>query len=147
MIFKSSGEIIDPRFIGYRSLGFGESVSLETKPFELTISISEIPERFLDQANTFIQQCQVDDKQQSVADIPELEYLGYPNFKKLFENQPELAATLIMDYLYFDLLYALFPNSHDLKVVINSIRNIALTDDKFIISGETFPFQHIPKID
>ena len=39
MIFKSSEKLTDPRFVGYRSLGFGRNINLETKNFELTIII------------------------------------------------------------------------------------------------------------
>ncbi|WLH36727.1 hypothetical protein PSH79_05395 [Pseudomonas sp. FP2196] len=147
MIFKSSGELTDPRLVGYRSLGFGESISLETKTFELTISLSEIPELFLIHADAFIQQCEADDKQQEISDIPELEQLCYPNYSKLVEHHPALAVTLIKDYLYFDLLESLFPYSENLKLVINSIQNIILVHSSLIISGETFPFQPTKQID
>lgn len=145
MIFKSSGELTDPRLVGYRSLGFGENINIETKKFEFSINLSEIPEHFLKQANNFIQQCKEDDKQQEFADIPELEQLCYPDYSSMLEYHPALAATLIKDYLYFDLLNSIFPNSENLKLVINSIQSITIVDSSLIISGETFPFQLVKK--
>lgn len=57
MIFKSSEKLTDPRFVGYRSLGFGRNINLTTNKIELTINLSDIPEHSLKQANNFIQQC------------------------------------------------------------------------------------------
>ncbi|WP_347709564.1 hypothetical protein [Pseudomonas sp. 21_B] len=51
MIFKSSEKLTDPRFVGYRSLGFGRNINLATKKIELTINLSDIPEHSLKQAN------------------------------------------------------------------------------------------------
>ncbi|OLF56436.1 hypothetical protein [Pseudomonas chlororaphis] len=143
MIFKSAGENISPCSVGYRSLGFGEDTGLETSPYELTISFSELPEAFIKSSDSFIEQCKTDDIQQGFADIDELEKLNYPPFKNLIKSNPKLVAALIKDYLYFDLLDSLFPENKNLKLVINNIERIYTTESGIIVSGETFPFKTI----
>lgn len=140
MIFKSGGEAINPHEVGYRSLGFGESPGIETTHYELMIDTKELPDTFLHKADSFIQQCEVDDIQQVFADIEDLQNLGYANFEYLIENSPHLANTLLKDYLYFDLLDSLFPNSKNLKIVVNNIKGITIKDGQIMIYGETFPF-------
>ncbi|QZP30723.1 hypothetical protein [Pseudomonas sp. DR48] len=99
MIFKSGGEAIKPHEVGYRSLGFGENPGIETTNYELMINTKELPDTFLNKADYFIQQCEVDDIQQGVADIEDLQNWGYTNFEYLIKNNPHLANTLLKDYL------------------------------------------------
>lgn len=99
-----------------------------------------MPDTFPNKADSFIQQCEVDDIQQGFADIEDLQNLGYANFEYLIENSPHLANTLLKDYLYFDLLDSLFPNSKNLKIVVNNIKSITIKNGQIMIYGETFPF-------
>lgn len=141
MNFRSASLAINPSEIGYRSLGFGENPGLETTEYELTINLKELKENFLKSADSFILQCKIDDSQQGFADIENLKEANYASFKQLIEHEPSLAATLINDYLYFDLLDSLFPNSKNLKLVVNSIKNVVIQEDQITITGETFPFK------
>ncbi|TBN32522.1 hypothetical protein [Pseudomonas sp. BGI-2] len=140
MNFKSAGEAINPHEVGYRSLGFGENPRIETTHYELIINTKELTDIFFKKADSFIHQCKIDDIQQGFADIKDLQDLNYANFKYLTEHNPNLASELLKDYLYFDLLDSLFPNSKNLKVAINDIKDIIIKDGNIIISGETFPF-------
>ncbi|EJN20856.1 hypothetical protein PMI36_03920 [Pseudomonas sp. GM79] len=140
MIFKSAGQAINPSIVGYRSLGFGEDTTFETVEFELTTNTQELAMDFFRRADSFIAQCKIDDEQQGYADIQGLKELCYPNFSNLIKNAPDLAASLIKDYLYFDLLDSLFPTSKNLKIVINNIKNIKIIDSNLVINGETFPY-------
>ncbi|AZC26888.1 MULTISPECIES: hypothetical protein [Pseudomonas] len=138
MKFTLAGQVIDPKSVGYRSLGFGEALAIAATPYELRISHSELPPDFLDHADSFTAQCQSDDLAQGFIDIPELEAIDYPGFRTLLTSHPDLAARLIRDYLYFDLFYSLFPNSVGLDVVINDITDLYLQEDSIIVTGKTF---------
>lgn len=138
MKFTSAGQLIDPRTVGYRSLGFGEPLSVPATPYELRINHSDLPPGFLDVADTFNAECRTDDLAQGFIDIPQLAELDYPSFRALLQDHPDLAARLIQDYLYFELFFFLLPNSSALKVVINSITSIHSRDNVIILSGETF---------
>ncbi|WP_265533887.1 hypothetical protein [Pseudomonas saponiphila] len=105
MKFTSAGQLIDPRTVGYRSLGFGEALSIPASPYELRINHSDLPPSFLDVADTFNTECRTDDLAQGSVDIPELAELGYPSFRALLQEHPDLAARLIQDYLYFELFF------------------------------------------
>ncbi|MFJ4252066.1 hypothetical protein SAMN04488483_0312 [Pseudomonas helmanticensis] len=141
MIFRSAGTEINLNTVTYRSLGFGEKSILETKKYEMTINNDEFPEQFISHANSFIAECKIDDSEQGYADIPELEKIEYPTFDEILNNYHNLAASLIKDYLYFELFYFLFPNSKELKIVINSIENIKSDGTSITITGETYPVQ------
>lgn len=138
MKFTSAGQLIDPRTVGYRSLGFGEALSIPASPYELRINHSDLPPSFLDVADTFNAECRTDDLAQGSVDIPELAELGYPSFRALLQEHPDLAARLIEDYLYFELFFFLLPNSSALKVVINSITSVHSRENVIILTGETF---------
>ncbi|MQA54619.1 hypothetical protein [Pseudomonas piscis] len=142
MKFTSAGKLIEPRRVGYRSLGFGEATSLETTPFELLINHWELAQGFIQCADGFISQCREDDLAQGFADIVQLQRLDYPKFENLLANQPQLAAELIKDYLYFELLYALFPNTSALELVINEIASVLVARTTVTITGLTFPVYH-----
>ncbi|MDI2144536.1 MULTISPECIES: hypothetical protein [unclassified Pseudomonas] len=141
MKFTSEGEVINPCSVGYRSLGFGESTNLQTKNYELTAEFNELPVSFIKCANSFIEQCKIDDAEQGFPEIPELEELQYPDFLELVKKSPKQATELIKNYLYFDLLFSLFPNTNNLKLVINNITSISTTTAGIAITGETFPFK------
>ncbi|EJM18544.1 hypothetical protein PMI21_02116 [Pseudomonas sp. GM18] len=98
---------------------------------------------FLERANSFITQCKIDDEQQGYAGIHALKKSNYQNFTDLIKNAPDLAALLIRDYLYFDLLDALFPTSENLKLVISNIKSVKIIDNTLIINGETFPYLNV----
>ena len=53
MKFTSADQLIDPKTIGYRSLGFGEALTIPATPYELRIHHSDLPQCFLDCADTF----------------------------------------------------------------------------------------------
>lgn len=139
MNFKSEGKTINSCEIGYRSLGFGEDPRLETTPYELTINLHELTENFFKKADSFIHQCKIDDTEQGYADIEHLEKSNYANFQYIIKNKSNLAATIIKDYLYFDLLDSLFPIPTNLKIVVNSIESISIEEEQIIITGEAFP--------
>ncbi|WP_085586759.1 MULTISPECIES: hypothetical protein [unclassified Pseudomonas] len=141
MRFTSENETVNQHHIGYRSLGFGEPTDLKTKQYELIIELNKLPSSFIEHANTFIQQCRLDDTEQGFSDIQELQTLQYPEFYELTKKSPTLSASLIKDYLYFDLLFALFPQTENLKLVISNITSIQVSDTRLKITGETFPFK------
>lgn len=143
MKFTSAGKPIDPRTLSYRSLGFGEAVSLETTPYELILEHSDFPQHFLECADTFISECRTDDLEQGFADIPGLERLNYPTFQELLESQPEVAAALIDDYLYFELFFALFRDPSPLALVINSLTSTSAKGRSIILVGETFAARQV----
>lgn len=143
MIFKSAGTEVNLNTVTYRSLGFGEKSILETKKYEMTINNDEFPEKFINHANSFIAECKIDDSEQGYADIPELKKIGYPTFNEILNDHHNFAASLIKDHLYFELFYFLFPNSRELKVVINSIEDIKSDGRSITITGDTYPVQKI----
>ncbi|MDK1399111.1 MULTISPECIES: hypothetical protein [Pseudomonas] len=142
MKFTSAGQIIDPRTVGYRSLGFGEALTIPATPYELRIHHGDLPQRFLDCADTFAAECKTDDIDQGFVDIPELAELGYPSFRTLLKDHPDLAARLVQDYLYFELLFSLFPHSSGLKVVINSITRVCSKEGVILLTGQTYAARH-----
>ncbi|MDP9514435.1 hypothetical protein [Pseudomonas protegens] len=138
MKFTSADQLIDPKTIGYRSLGFGEALTIPATPYELRIHHSDLPQRFLECADTFAAECKTDDIDQGFVDIPELAELGYPSFRTLLKDHPDLAARLVQDYLYFELLFSLFPHSSGLNVVINSITRVSSKEGVLLLTGETY---------
>ncbi|MDD1017884.1 hypothetical protein M5G24_02550 [Pseudomonas sp. TNT2022 ID1048] len=138
MKFTSADQLIDPKTIGYRSLGFGEALTIPATPYELRIHHSDLPQCFLDCADTFAAECKTDDIDQGFVDIPELAQLGYPSFRALLQDHPDLAARLVQDYLYFELLFSLFPHSSGLNVVINSITRVSSKEGVLLLTGETY---------
>lgn len=138
MKFTSAGQLIDPKTIGYRSLGFGEALTIPATLYELRIHHSDLPQCFLDCADTFAAECKTDDIDQGFVDIPELAQLGYPSFRALLQGHPDLAARLVQDYLYFELLFSLFPHSSGLNVVINSITRVSSKEGVLLLTGETY---------
>ncbi|WP_350402796.1 hypothetical protein ABCR88_17090 [Pseudomonas sp. W17] len=142
MKFTSAGQIIDPQTVGYRNLGFGEALTIPVTPYELRIHHGDLPQRFLDGADTFAAECKTDDIDQGFVDIPELAALGYPSFRTLLKDHPDLAARLVQDYLYFELLFSLFPHSSGLNVVINSITRVCSTEGVMLLTGDTYAARH-----
>lgn len=138
MKFTSADQLIDPKTIGYRSLGFGEALTIPATLYELRIHHSDLPQCFLDCADTFAAECKTDDIDQGFVDIPELAELGYPSFRTLLKDHPDLAARLVQDYLYFELLFSLFPHSSGLNVVINSITRVSSKEGVMLLTGETY---------
>lgn len=143
MKFKSAGKKINLNKVSYRSLGFGEKSILETKKYEITIKNDEFPDQFINHANSFIVECKIDDSEQGYADIPELEKIDYPTFDKILENHHNLAASLIKNYLYFELFYFLFQKSENPELVINSINDVKSDETSITIMGDTYPVQFI----
>lgn len=143
MIFKSENNIIDPTSVTYRSLGFGEPLSNNAKKYTLSINTHELPEQFYELTNTFIAECIQDDNKQGYADIPALRDCNYPPLSTLIRNRPDVAATLIKDYLFFELFYLLFPSKGELELVINSISGVYYLDDTFHLCGETYPYRNL----
>ncbi|NHX02365.1 hypothetical protein [Pseudomonas koreensis] len=141
MKFKSAGKKINLNKVSYRSLGFGEKSILETKKYEITIKNDEFPDQFINHANSFIVECKIDDSEQGYADIPELEKIDYPTFDKILENHHNLAASLIKNYLYFELFYFLFQKSENPELVINSINDVKSDETSITIMGDTYPVQ------
>ncbi|MGE8411601.1 MAG: hypothetical protein ACN6QY_04470 [Pseudomonas sp.] len=142
MKFTSAGKRVEPSTVGYRSLGFGETSILETTPYTLEIDHDELPARFLECADGFISECRIDDKAQGYADIAPLQQLDYPGFRQLLKNEPDLAASLIRDYLYFELFFYLFASISGLEIVINDIASVHVTGTAVIITGQTFRARH-----
>ncbi|GLH44722.1 hypothetical protein GRW89_21225 [Pseudomonas moraviensis] len=142
MIFKCSGNAVNPSTVSYRSLGFGEAVTIKTQPYILQIKPGDFPRKFEIIADTFISECRIDDTVQGYADIPELATVDYPTFNELLNIHPNLAASLIEDYLYFELFYHLFQNPTNLQLVINNINNVYTEKDSIIITGDTYPFKY-----
>ncbi|MED7668533.1 hypothetical protein GXB78_15130 [Pseudomonas moraviensis subsp. stanleyae] len=142
MIFKCSGNAVNPNTVSYRSLGFGEAVTIKTQPYILQIKPGDFPREFEIIANTFISECRIDDTEQGYADIPELAIVDYPTFNELLNIHPNLAASLIEDYLYFELFYHLFQNPTNLQLVINNINNVYTEKGSIIITGDTYPFKY-----
>ncbi|MDP9712374.1 UNVERIFIED_ORG: hypothetical protein J2X80_004475 [Pseudomonas fluorescens] len=143
MIFKSENNIIDPTSVTYRSLGFGEPLSNNAKKYTLSIKIHELPEQFYELTNALIAECIQDDNKQGYADIPELRDCNYPPLSTLIKNRPDVAATLIKDYLFFELFYLLFPSKGELELLINSISGVYYLDDTFHLCGETYPYRNL----
>ncbi|WP_247268862.1 MULTISPECIES: hypothetical protein [Pseudomonas] len=141
MKFKSAGTKINLNKVSYRSLGFAEKSSFETKKYEMTINNDEFPEQFIKHANSLIIECKVDDSKQGYAHIPELEKINYPTFDKILKTHHYLAATLIKDYLYFELFYFLFQKSEKPEIFINSIKDVKSDEISITIMGDTYPTQ------
>lgn len=142
MIFKCSGNAVNPSTVSYRSLGFGEAVTIKTQPYILQIKLGDFSREFKIIADTFISECRIDDTVQDYVDIPELATVDYPTFNELLNTHPNLAANLIEDYLYFELFYHLFQNPTNPQLVINNINSVYTEKDSIIITGDTYPFKY-----
>ncbi|QTT91568.1 hypothetical protein [Pseudomonas chlororaphis] len=144
MIFISDNKEVSIDVIGYRELGFGEKLNVKAQSFEFTIDLSELSNSFIEKANSFIAECKTDDLSQGYMDIPELGSLGYPSFVDLFKKNKEVAASLIQDFLYSNILEELFSRKKKYELVINNIYTTNITDSKITINGEVFLYPPVP---
>jgi len=124
--------------ISYRSMGFGEDVSLPREVFVLEIDLKDLPVSFIKKADGFISQCEIDDKEQGYPDIPEVSDLNYKPFAVLMRDDPKVASFLVKDYLYMDFLDELFKFTRKPKIVINKIFSVAISCGKINLIGEAF---------
>ncbi|AZD83096.1 MULTISPECIES: hypothetical protein [Pseudomonas] len=138
MFFKSEGELVDASIVHYRLFEFGRDIELNNKKFELTFTLDELKPDFIILADSFIDQCRVDDLEQGFIDIPELEELNYPDFFSLLNNSPKLATDLMIDYLFADLFDHLFKRTKEAKIIINKIHTLDYNNFEFTMTGETF---------
>lgn len=143
MILVIDNQQIETASATYRELGFGEKLNIKKSTYKLELPTDEIPEKFYAAANRFIDQCKEDDKNSQTSETPELSLLGYPSAQTLTTESPDILASIIEDYLYFDALDSLLPpkNNHS-KFVINSISSVRIKEDRLTIIGEGFFKQH-----
>lgn len=143
MILVIDNQQIDTALATYRELGFGENLNIKKSNYKLELPTTEIPEKFYDAANCFIDQCKEDDSHLQTSETPELSFLGYPRAQTLTTESPEILASIIEDYLYFDVLDSLLANkNNDSKFVINSISSVEINNNKLTIIGEGFFKEH-----
>lgn len=139
MKFLIENDQIDTESVIYRELGFGEQLNPEGLSYRFELLTDEIPEKFHEAVNSFIEQCKSDDEGQEISETPELQELGYPNSQKLLAKAPTILGEMIADYLYFEFLNAIFKSpSTDSKFVINSIETVDISGVKVQISGKGF---------
>lgn len=139
MIVLSAGNVVDPRTITQREPGFSQKVDRPTKAFSFSVTLDELRPGFFNLADIFIAECPIDDQQYGTVDIPEIQVLGYPDLQTLAERWPDVAAWLIREYLWQELLEHLFPyNPGCLERVINNLFTSELNGDVLTVTGETF---------
>lgn len=144
MILLIENQQIDTALATYRELGFGEKLKIKKSTYKLELPTAEIPEKFYDAANCFISQCKEDDSHLQAPETPELSLLGYPSAQMLTTENPEVLASIIEDYLYFDVLDSLLANKNNhSKFVINSISSVKINNNKLTIIGEGFFKEHL----
>ncbi|AZD58242.1 hypothetical protein C4K18_0238 [Pseudomonas chlororaphis subsp. aurantiaca] len=144
MIFISNDKEVSIDVIGYRELGFGEKLKVKSQNFEFTIELRELSNDFIEKADSFIEECKADDLSQGYMDIPALGNFGYPSFAVLFRTNKEVAASLIQDFLYVNILEELFSRKQKYELVINNIHTTEIAGNKIIINGEVFLSPPIP---
>ncbi|AZD05690.1 hypothetical protein C4K26_0256 [Pseudomonas chlororaphis] len=144
MIFISDNKEVSIDVVGYREPGFGEKLTIKSQSFEFNIELNELSNDFIDKADSFIEECKTDDLSQGYMDIPELGNLGYPSFAELFRSNKETAASLIQDFLYFNIFEELFTRKKKYELVINNIYTTKITGNKITINGEVFISPPIP---
>lgn len=108
----------------YNDQGFGCDPELPVQKFSVNIPMGYFLENFSNKFNEFIGECEQDDDNiEQKSDIPEVKELGYPLLKEAVEECPKLVSDLICDYLYFDLLEAIYGrNKRECwKFAINSL--------------------------
>ncbi|AZC28222.1 hypothetical protein C4K38_0231 [Pseudomonas chlororaphis subsp. piscium] len=138
MLFKSEGKLVDATIVHYRPFEFGRDIDLNNKKFELKFTLDELKPDFIILADSFIDQCRIDDLEQGFIDIPDLEELKYPDFFSLLNDTPKLATYLMTDYLFADLFDHLFKTTKEAKIIINKIHTLDYKNSEFIMTGETF---------
>ncbi|MGE7955806.1 hypothetical protein ACQKQA_04250 [Pseudomonas sp. NPDC089530] len=144
MIFISGNKEVSIDVVGHREPGFGEKLTIKSQSFEFNIELNELSSDFIDKADSFIEECRTDDLSQGYMDIPELGNLGYPSFVELFRNNKETAASLIQDFLYFNIFEELFTRKKKYELVINNIYTTKITGNRITINGEVFISPPIP---
>jgi len=139
MIVTSAGNVVDPQTLAQREPGFSQKVDRPTKALSFSVTLDELRPEFFALADTFIAECPIDDQQHGTVDIPELQALGYPDLQTLVEGWPDVAAWLIREYLWQELLAHLFPfNGERLELVINNLFTSELKGNVLTVTGETF---------
>ncbi|MCB2251932.1 hypothetical protein KTQ74_08505 [Pseudomonas chlororaphis] len=135
MLFKSEGKSVDASIVHYRIFEFGRDIDMNNKKFELKFTLDELKPDFPILADSFIDQCRVDDHEQGFIDIPELEELNYPDFSSLLNDSPKLATYLMIDYLFADLFDHLFKRTKEAKIIINKIHALDYKNSEFTMTG------------
>lgn len=139
MIVLSAGKVVAPQTLTQRGLGFSQKADLPTKALSFSVSLDELRPQFFALADIFIAECPIDDQQYGTVDIPEIQVLGYPDLQTLAERWPDVAAWLIREYLWQELLEHLFPyNEECLELVINNLFTSELNGDVLTVTGETY---------
>lgn len=138
MIFRLEGKAIDSSSVSYRSMGFGHSTTLATKLFELCVDLTDLQPGFESKANSFIDDCVTDDKQQGYEDLPALAAIGYPDFITLVREHAAIAEALILDYLFIDIVDYLFGAGKDPRHIINNLHRVKIEHCTITLTGEVF---------
>lgn len=139
MIVISAGNVVAPQTLAQRELGFSQKVDRPTKALSFSVTLDELRPEFFALADIFIAECPIDDQQYGTVDIPEIQVLGYPDLQTLAERWPDVAAWLIREYLWQELLEHLFPyNKGCLELVINNLFTSELNGDVLTVTGETY---------
>ncbi len=131
------------RQVSYRNMGYGQNDLAErAKPYLWVQSLDLILKVIQQEVNEFIEQCIVDDKNQTEPDIDYLYQLNYPTAQNLVLRSPHYFCQLLFDYpdlIYrplFDVLTSLYPS--DLQFVINTMTKVSLKNGYIHMEGEGF---------
>lgn len=121
----------------YRDQGFGTDPGILTWSYKLFISDSELAAMLNESFSSFVAQCEEDDKNSDIIDIPEIQQLKYPSLATMITQHKSTLAKLLKDFLYFHLLDAITKNNlrDNWRFSINDIAKVELVDDGFLIEG------------
>jgi hypothetical protein len=124
----------------YNDQGFGRDPGLPVQEFSVNIPIIEFLENFTPKFNEFIRECEQDDSNQQVSDIPEVKEAGYPVLNEAVEKYPKLVSDLICDYLYFDFLEAIYGRNkrENWEFAVNGLLGADVHEQVVVVRGNGY---------
>jgi len=124
-----------------REMGFGHDFfGYVPLPYCFTLTRHEFFEKFEIIFNDFVAEIKADDEQYGDEDVFDLHEQGYPNLEDAMADKKEFLSQFIKENLAVKFLDQYFGsiNNPELQYIINSIDDIAITDDLLTVTGNAF---------
>ncbi len=138
--FEIDSEQLHSKHLIYRDLGYGTNPGVPVSDYSFRITNSELLNTLNNSFEAFISQCKADDMSFSDSDIPELKNLDYPSLENMLTSNRELLGRLLKDFMYFDILDALFGTNlrPDWRFAINDITDISDEQEGYLLRGKGY---------
>lgn len=127
----------DPRELIYRDQGYGSNPGRPLAEYTISVANEELLGVFAKPFDEFVALCKEEDKAVAESDIPVLKQLGYPSLGEMLGAHRTTLASLVKDYLYFQLLDALLGANRrsTWRFAINEITEVSDEGAGYLLKG------------